>query len=846
MLNSLSLAGDAPPQPDVWLRAADLLDPPADPYAKDPVGFAQDRLGFTAWSKQREIMLSLRDNARTAVRACHGPGKSLALDTPLPTPTGWTTMGDVAVGDRLLDEQGRPCTITYVSPIWTEPCSRVTFDDGTNIVASDDHRWSVTAFKPRNARRNRVGTAVGDWRDEWALSEVRTTAEIAESLTHNGQCNWAIPTTRPLDLPPADLLVDPYVLGVWLGDGSSAHASIYAHADDVPFFLDQLAAAGELAEAFVQRTATEIRFGRRTAHPATVRLRDLGVLNAKHIPSRYLRASAQQRLALLQGIMDTDGCACEGASASIDLCDERLLRDVAELVRSFGWKVAVREGPAVIAGRVVGTRWRLHFRPDLPVFRMPRKAARVVGLAAQRCRQTHRMIVAVDPVPTVPTQCVTVDSPSHLYLAGAAMVPTHNTAVAAQIILWFLAAHPGNSRVITTAPTWAQVADLLWRELRASVARAHAMGALLTWPAASATKLELGEQWFAIGHSTDRPERFQGHHADHLLLVVDEASGVDEAIFEAAEGFLTAAGARILLLGNPTRTGGTFHRAFTTERANWSTVHISAYDCPNETGESVPENVARALPRRGWAAERLAAWGEDSPIYQVRVAGNFPSKGVDTVIALGDVEDAQARSLEEDRTKASVISCDVARYGTDETIICERVGQRIRIVEGYFGKPTTHTAARVAYWASQHVVARIVVDDTGVGGGVTDQLRADGWQVTPFNAANAAFSPLEFPNRRSELWFQLAEQLPDLDLDADEQLCADLVTPKYTYDLKMRRVVESKDAMRSRIGRSPDRGDAVMLTLVPEQAHGAIALPAATKRQDADRLSAQDLRSMPM
>jgi hypothetical protein len=394
------------------------------------------------------------------------------------------------------------------------------------------------------------------------------------------------------------------------------------------------------------------------------------------------------------------------------------------------------------------------------------------------------------------------------------------TAVAAHLALWFLAAHPGNSRVITTAPTWAQIADQLWREIRAAVAAAHDRGELLTWPAPNVTKLELGTQWFAVGHSTDRPERFQGHHADHLLLIVDEASGVDERIFEAAEGFLTAAGAKVLLIGNPTQTGGQFHRAFTTERAQWAHVHVSALDCPNETGEAVPDHVARALPKKGWAQERAAAWGVDSAIYQVRVLGQFPTSGDDVVLALGAVEAAQQRWKEgeprDSQHERVVIACDVARFGDDETVIAERVGQRITILETYRGKATTFTAGRVEHWASRHPEphVRIVIDDTGVGGGVTDQMRARGRQVTAFNAGERANRPLKFPNRRSELWFEMAAQLPDLEIDPDDQLTADLTAPRHDYDLAQRRVVEAKDRTKKRIGRSPDRADAVLLTLV--------------------------------
>jgi phage terminase large subunit len=419
------------------------------------------------------------------------------------------------------------------------------------------------------------------------------------------------------------------------------------------------------------------------------------------------------------------------------------------------------------------------------------------------------------------------------------------TAAAAQTALWFLGTHP-NSRVITTAPTWAQVEQLLWREVRASVARAHRLGVGDIFPRPSATKLEIGDQWFAIGLSTNEPERFQGHHADHLLLICDEASGVDERIYEASEGFLTAAGAKVLLIGNPTRIGGQFHRAFGQEKARWSQIHISAYDSPNLTGEPVPPEVARALVTKAWVEDAENAWGRESAMFQVRALGEFADQGPDTVISLATVDEAQLRELPADSEKERVvICCDVARFGTDETVIAERIGQRIRILESYVGKPTTDTAGKISRYAAAQPIAhvRIVIDDTGVGGGVTDQLRAAGWRVTAFNGGEKAFRPEKYPNRRSELWFEGAAQMEDLDLDPDDQLAADLTAPKYTYDLKHRQVVERKEETKKRLGRSPDRGDAVLLCLVPEDAPGQLVRPA---RSDPDLLSDDDLLTMPM
>jgi phage terminase large subunit len=389
------------------------------------------------------------------------------------------------------------------------------------------------------------------------------------------------------------------------------------------------------------------------------------------------------------------------------------------------------------------------------------------------------------------------------------------TATAARVVAWFLTAYPG-SRVITTAPTFSQVRDLLWSEINGAVARAPEG----LFPACDTTRLTISREWFAVGLSTDRPERFQGHHAEHLLLVVDEASGVHEDIYEAAEGFLTSPGARVLLIGNPTQTSGTFYRAFHSERDLYNTIHISAYDTPNLTGEEVPEAVRKSLVSPEWVEQRREQWGE-GPLWDVRVLGNFPSESEDQVIGLQAVEDARKRTVEPGREL--VISCDVARYGSDETVIVIRQGQRVRLHKSYTSRSLMETVGEIVDAARQYNSSnlRVVVDDVGLGGGVTDRLKELGVPVSGFNGGSAANEPRLYPNRRSEAWFAFADQIKNIDLDTDEQLGADLVSPKYALDSAGRRVVEPKDKTKRRLGRSPDRADAVLMAFAPAPRMGA-------------------------
>jgi phage terminase large subunit len=393
------------------------------------------------------------------------------------------------------------------------------------------------------------------------------------------------------------------------------------------------------------------------------------------------------------------------------------------------------------------------------------------------------------------------------------------TASAAVVVLWFLCAFGPRALVVTTAPTWRQVRDLLWRE----IAKLHGRASGFLDGTLTETRLDFAPDWYAVGLSTNQPENFQGYHAPALLFVVDEASGVDQQIFDAAEGFLTGQGSRVLLIGNPTRVTGQFYDAFNRERALWNTIHVAAFDSPNFTGEPVPERLRTALVGTDWVDDKKQKWGETSPIYQVRVLGNFPPQSDQAVISLAQVEAAQARDLEPQGAEEDwplIISCDPARFGADETVIAKRRNKQVRIMQVVHGQDTMETVGhllRVARATPSPLFGKpvIVVDEIGIGAGIVDRLREVGeFAVIPYNAsaAAAAENEREYPNARSELWFEFAEEwLPVLDLDGDDQLAADLLAPEYKIDSRGRRVVEAKEETKKRLGRSPDRADAVLM-----------------------------------
>ena len=330
-----------------------------------------------------------------------GLGKALALDTPLPTPTGWTTMGQVRPGELLLGADGRPVRVVAATEVLHgRPCYEVEFSDGAVLVADEQHQWLTD-------------TVASLWSHDRAA--VRTTGELAQTLrcpTAEGLPNHSVRTTAALQLPEVALPVPPYVLGAWLADSAPAGERLATVDDDLGMLLE-----GE-----------DIHLGT-SGRPQSLpgRLHDLGVVGDEHVPAIYLRASEQQRGALLAGLLDAGASVTSAGDVRLVVPGRRLAEGVAELAVSLGHQCVVAGEPASS-----GPGWTITVHTDDEVFRLPRKQLEHKQLAHEQPGQRdagRRAVVAVRPVASVPVRCVEVDSPDHLYLAGRSMVPTHNSTL---------------------------------------------------------------------------------------------------------------------------------------------------------------------------------------------------------------------------------------------------------------------------------------------------------------------------------------------------------------------------------------------------------------------------------
>ena len=417
-------------------------------------------------------------------------GKALALDTPLPTPTGWTTMGDVAVGDQLIGADGRPTTVVAATGVLHgRPCYEVEFSDGTVIVADAQHQWLTGT---RASRKSAWAAARGynRTRTQRTFPSVKTTEEVLATLRCNGterRLNHTVVNARPLDLPKRELPLPPYALGVWLGDGHAASARITTADPEIVVYLEadglRVVPNGRLlyglrlperpptAErscvvcgARFRPCTSQVRTcgkscggrarfvsppvpppscpdcGRPSSgfvqcqecsnHHGTVQaiLRSLGVLQNKRIPAAYLRASEPQRRSLLAGLLDTDGTVTNAGSVQFGVTSRRLAEDVRELIVSLGYRCGLSLKRVKGRSEDSSTAYTLTFSTVDDVFRLERK--RLLHKERRGPGRTgKRLIAAVRPVPSVPVRCVEVAAPDHLYLASRSMIPTHNSTL---------------------------------------------------------------------------------------------------------------------------------------------------------------------------------------------------------------------------------------------------------------------------------------------------------------------------------------------------------------------------------------------------------------------------------
>ena len=399
--------------------------------ANDPVYFAEKYIkivhvdhgliSMKMYDYQKEIVEKMFNNRRLAVLTARQAGKALALDTAIPMADGtWSTMGDLKVGDKIVGSRGQPVTVTFKSEVHHKPTYRIAFSESRETVdACEDHLWTVYDGYTR----------------KYVERSTKQLAETYHNVTGKGynSFRYSIQTISPVIGNAIDLPIDPYVLGAWLGDGSTASNTFTCHIDHKSHFESQ--GMTFTSEQSYERSSSNTVFTSGIAGTRTA-LREQSLLGSKRIPTMYLSASVDQRERLLQGLMDTDGFVSPNGTCHIQLSDKtaELLDDIYQLLIGLGFKVTVGKHPGTASTR-------LSFNPSgsqISPVTIPHKLERVRLQSARSRYIMSRSIKSIKLIPTVPTQCITVDAADHLFAVTKDFILTHNTTTAVAIILHFI------------------------------------------------------------------------------------------------------------------------------------------------------------------------------------------------------------------------------------------------------------------------------------------------------------------------------------------------------------------------------------------------------------------------
>ena len=741
-------------------------------------------VGPRTW--QAEAFAEIRDhlqNPATRHEPCliarasgHGIGKALRPDDVVPTPLGARCVSDIRPGDLLFGENGDAVRVLGTRNYDMCPFYRVTFSDGSAVDVSSGHLWKV---RGRNSRR--TGS------DEW---EVLETIDILEHgvKRRNGTSmarQWEIPASPRVIYSARALPVDPYTYGVWLGDGDKAGGRITNIDSEV---WDNIA------------YPTRVDGKTRTAIGLKVDLVNAGLLGCTtynaSVDRRYIES--ERRLQVLQGLLDTDGWvekSCGGAAFAS--ASRQLTRDVIEIARSLGLRARNEKfKPNKFAGS-----WSTHITWDgeTRLFRIDRKQQ---ALVAAEKRYTTKWIESIEPVAEGPGICFEVDG--GIFLARDYIV-THNSAFISMLINWGMSTCE-DCKVVVTANTDNQLRTKTWPE----IIKWSNLAITKEWFTCTATAMYSNDpghdkRWRAdaIPWSEHNTEAFAGLHNERkrIIVVFDEASNIADLVWEVAEGALTDEDTEIIWVafGNPTRNTGRFRECFRKYRHRWKCAQIDSRTVEGTNKQQLQK----------WVDD----YGEDSDFVKVRVRGIFPDASELQFIPTGLTDEAMKRVVTAGQVAHApvIIGVDPAYSGVDDAVIYLRQGLHSKVL--WTGNKTTDDlimAKRIADFEDQYQADAVFID-FGYGTGL--KSIGDGWgrtwQLIPFGGGSTDPQML---NKRGEMfnscktWLKLGGALDD------QETADDLSAAEYKVRVDGKIVIEPKEDIKERLGRSPGKGDALLLT----------------------------------
>lgn len=747
---------------------------------------------------QREVLQKIEDgqlNPETALKIAvasgHGVGKATANKTLVDTPDGVIRWGDVKVGDRLFGADGKPVRVIAVPYRGERPCYKVTFDDGSSTICGQEHLWTV---KGRQQRRKG-----GDW------VTMETQEILARGVKRSNGCSmarqWEIPVQGAVVYEHRDVNINPYVMGLMIGDGcaskgviTTSGVGICEHLDDIGVEYNRHWLRDRNCYDLYIKGRGDVRY--------------LGRSEDKYIPDDYKYTDIESRKELLRGLIDTDGEVNNHGSIVYSTVSEQLRDDVLWLVRSLGGKASVQ--PTAKKGWYIGKDGvrvyckdcyriiiSLHEGFGVPCY-VEHKAKRVHQV--QR-RYLTRWIDSIEYVGEQECTCVTVDRENGLYLCNDFIV-THNSCLVAIVILYCMNTMPHLNGIVT-ANTEDQLKTKTFYELN----KWYDMMITKHWFKCTGDKiyhLKYPKTWFcaAVNWSEDRTEAFAGQHAENVLVIYDEASAIPDSVWEVSEGAMTTPGAIWLAFGNPTRNDGRFYDCF--ESKYWDTMRVDSRTCKMTN------------------KKQLAIWeeeyGEDSDFFRVRVRGLPPSKGDDYFFSAADLRDSYnrivPRSLWEDYPL--VIGVDVAGGGGDSTVISYRKGKN---EVKHFKKLDKLNELEVAKIVRKEIdrnnAKYCCIDTVGIGHSVSVILKDWGYEniIVDVDARAVSSNKELWGNMRAELHDKARKWIKEGHLEQDDERHKQFMSLGYDYGSARSKNSALFITSKTKLKKSPDMSDSFVLTM---------------------------------
>lgn len=741
----------------------------------------------------------------------------LAMKAPIdceamvPTPRGTRKWGTIKPGQVVFAQDGSIAKVKSRFDVGVVPMYRVTFRDGTSLRVSADHEWDIqTPYDRKDGRGVRT-----------VSTSTLATMNLRSAKT--GQRLISIPPQGPAQYPVADLPADPYIFGLWLGDGI---------ANESRLICPDLSIRAEIllrGQTITTSSAVTKRIGLPRWGTA---LRATGASTCrsfeKYIPERYKHASVSQRLDLLRGLMDSDGTVAKNGHSYLASCSKKLIDDFIWLARSLGY-VAKQMGPYRINGGENRDSYRAVICGQIcPFLADTRKLKRwkcpVFG-------KSLRFIDSVEPDGEAEAMCIEIDHHSHCFLATDFIV-THNckgpgkTALEAWIGWNFLLTRP-YPKCAATSISGQNLKDNFWAEMAKWQSRSPMLMKAFEWTAQRISYRKEPENWFMSARtwpqsadSGRQADTLAGFHADYVLFILDESGGIPSAVMVSAEAALSSCiEGHIVQAGNPTMLSGPLYAACTTERRLWKVIEITGD--PDDPRRSTRINVQ-------WARDQIEKYGRDNPWVLVNVFGQFPPSSLNVLIGPDEVTAAMNRGYKEyDIGKASkIMGVDVARYGDDSSVIARRQGVQMFNFDKKRNLESTQGAGWVSRTWDEWGAHACFIDMTGGhGAGWYDQLRVLGKAPIGVQYAGEPHEKSRYHNKRAEMAFDFVNWIKNGGaLPNSPELMAALTQTTYTFH-KDRFLLQPKDEVKLAIGYSPDEFDAAMQTFAEP-----VTPPAAIRR----------------